>query len=403
MRVVIVGGKLQGVEAAYLAHKAGWEVILVDRNSMVPAAGLCDAYYQLDVTSEALDLPQAIKAADLIIPALEEPVALEYLSEIAARESVPLAYDAAAYAISSSKRESALLFAKLGIPIPSPWPKCALPVVVKPSNSSGSRGVRRINTMKELTAFVTREPNNWVIQEFLAGSSYSLEVIGVKGNFVSLQSTEIVVDSQYDCKRVLAPAELTSTMNKKFKEIAVTVADALNLNGIMDVEVISHKDTLRVLEIDARLPSQTPTVVNKSTGINMLELLYDVFVKGAITTIPDVKYEKGVVYEHIKVSQGILEVAGEHIMANARPLKFYEHFFGADEALTDFVPGHLPWVATLIITGDSRQEAWNKRCLVVEDIRDYFGLSIYSDPAPNCSDIPSAKKIEEECVYPANF
>ena len=390
MRVVIVGGKLQGVEAAYLAHKAGWEVILVDRNSMVPAAGLCDAFYQLDVTSEALDLTEAIKATDLIVPALEEPLALEYLSERAGREGVPLAYDAAAYAISSSKKESALLFAKLGIPIPTPWPKCALPVVVKPSNSSGSKGVRRINKMEELTAFVTRELDNWVIQEFLTGPSYSLEVIGVKGNFVSLQSTEIVVDSQYDCKRVLAPAELTSTMNKKFKEIAVTVADALNLNGIMDVEVISHKGTLKVLEIDARLPSQTPTVVNKSTGINMLELLYDVFVKGAIPTIPDVKYEKGVVYEHIKVSQGILEVAGEHIMANARPLKFYEHFFGADEALTDFMPGHLPWVATLIITGDSREEAWNKRCLVVEDIRDYFGLSIYGDPAPNCSDVPSA-------------
>jgi len=385
MRVVIVGGKLQGVEATYLAHKAGWEVILVDRNSMVPAAGLCDAFYQLDVTSEALDLPKAIKAADLIIPALEEPVALEYLSERAARESVPLAYDATAYAISSSKRESALLFDELGLPIPTPWPKCTLPVVVKPSNSSGSRGVRRIDKMEELTAFVTREPNNWVIQEFLAGHSYSLEVIGVKDNFVSLQSTEIVVDSQYDCKRVLAPAGLSSSMNKKFKEIAITMADALNLNGIMDVEVISHKGTLKVLEIDARLPSQTPTVVNQSTGINMLELLYDVFVKGVIPTIPDVKYERGVVYEHIKVSPGILEVSGEHIMANAHPLKLCEHFFGADEALTDFAPGRLPWVATLIITGDSREEAWNRRCLVIEDIRDYFGLSVYSDPIPNSS------------------
>ena len=384
MRVVIVGGKLQGVEATYLAHKAGWEVILVDRNSMVPAAGLCDAFYQLDVTSEALDLPKAIKVADLIIPALEEPVALEYLSERAAREGVPLAYDATAYAISSSKRKSALLFAKLGVPIPTPWPKCALPVVVKPSNSSGSRGVRRINKMEELTAVVAREPNNWVIQEFLEGPSYSLEVIGVKDNLVSLQPTEIVVDSQYDCKRVLAPAGLSSTMNKKFKEIAITIADALNLNGIMDVEVISHKGTLKVLEIDARLPSQTPTVVNQSTGINILELLHDVFVKGVIPIIPDVKYERGVVCEHIKVSPGILEVSGEHIMANAHPLKLYKHFFGADEALTDFAPGHFPWVATLIITGDSREEAWNRRCRVIEDIRDYFGLSVYSDPIPNC-------------------
>jgi len=98
-----------------------------------------------------------------------------------------------------------------------------------------------------------------------------------------------------------------------------------------------------------------------------------------------------VVYEHIKVTPGILEVAGEHIMANARPLNFYEHFFGADEALTDFVPGHSSWVATLIITADSREEAWRKRCLVIEDIRDYFGLSVYGDPTPNCSEVASAK------------
>ena len=403
MRVVIVGGKLQGVEATYLAHKAGWEVILVDRNSMVPAAGLCDDFYQLDVASEALDLPKAIKEADLIIPALEDPVALKYLSERAVMKGIPLAFDAEAYAISYSKRKSDLLFAKLNIPIPTTWPRCALPVVVKPSNSSGSRGVRRINRMEELTAFVTREPHDWIIQEFLTGPSYSIEVIGVKDNFMSLQSTEIVVDSQYDCKRVLAPAGFSPAMNKKFEEIAVTIAGALNLNGIMDVEVIYHEGTLKVLEIDARLPSQTPTVVNKSTGINMLELLYDVFVKGNIPKIADVKHERGVVYEHIKVCPGILEVSGEHIMSNAGPLNFYEHFFGADEALTDFVPGHSSWVATLITTGNSREEAWNKRCLVIEDIRDYFGLSIYNDPAPNWSEVASTKKEAEGCVYPVNF
>ena len=220
---------------------------------------------------------------------------------------------------------------------------------------------------------------------------------------MSIQSTEIVVDSQYDCKRVLAPVGFSPTTNKKFKEIAVTIADALSLKGIMDVEAISDEGTLKVLEIDARLPSQTPTVVNKSIGINMLELLYDVFVKGYITTIPDVQHERGVVYEHIKVSPGILEVSGEHIIANARPLKFYEHFFGADEALTDFMPGNLSWVATLIITGDNREEAWNKRCLVIENIRDYFRLSVYSDPAPDCSEVASVKQVEEACVYPANF
>jgi len=48
--VAVVGGKLQGVEATYLAHKAGWEVRVVDKNDQVPASGLCDSFVQADVT-----------------------------------------------------------------------------------------------------------------------------------------------------------------------------------------------------------------------------------------------------------------------------------------------------------------------------------------------------------------
>ena len=40
MRLAIVGGKLQGTEAAYLGLKAGYEVVLIDRRSDVPASGL---------------------------------------------------------------------------------------------------------------------------------------------------------------------------------------------------------------------------------------------------------------------------------------------------------------------------------------------------------------------------
>ena len=41
MRVAVVGGNLQGVEVAYLAHKAGWEVFLIDKRTGAPASGIC--------------------------------------------------------------------------------------------------------------------------------------------------------------------------------------------------------------------------------------------------------------------------------------------------------------------------------------------------------------------------
>jgi len=403
VRVAVVGGKLQGIEATYLAHKAGWEVILLDKNSIVPAAGLSDAFYQLDVTTE--DLPGIIKTVNLIIPALEDVVALNCLKEKAAKEDIPLAYDARAYAVSSSKKKSNLLFSELDIPMPKPWPKCNLPLIIKPSDLSGSKGIRKINKMEDFITFVTEANfriNKWVIQEFLEGPSYSLEVFGFKGNFAVLQVTEIEVDTHYDCKRVRAPVKLSQKMNKEFKEIAITIAEALNLKGIMDIEVILHNDTLKVLEIDARLPSQTPTVVYKSTGINMLEFLYDIFVRGAIPTIPDIIYKKEVIYEHIKVSPGILEVLGEHIMANAGPLKVYEHFFGADEALTDFVPGCPEWVATLIITADTHKGVWDRRCKVIENIKDHFGLSSCVDASVSNNEAVlefTSKKVERDDTF----
>ena len=65
MRVAIVGGKLQGIEAAFLAHEAGWEVVLIDKKPNVPASGLCQSFYQYDVTEESLSLLQALQEVDL--------------------------------------------------------------------------------------------------------------------------------------------------------------------------------------------------------------------------------------------------------------------------------------------------------------------------------------------------
>jgi hypothetical protein len=75
MLVGVVGGKLQGVEAAYLARKAGWKVRIVDKKPRVPASELCDSFVQVDVTVEN-NLDRALGDVDFIIPALEDDKAL---------------------------------------------------------------------------------------------------------------------------------------------------------------------------------------------------------------------------------------------------------------------------------------------------------------------------------------
>jgi len=85
------------------------------------------------------------------------------------------------------------------------------------------------------------------------------------------------------------------------------------------VEVILHKNELKLLEIDARLPSQTPMTVYWSTGINMVERLASLFLN---TDMSYFKKSKAcfVIVEHIQVCGSKLDVLGEHIMGGQGPL-----------------------------------------------------------------------------------
>ncbi len=377
MHVAIIGGRLQGLEAVYLAKKAGYMTLLIDKDHNVPAAGLCDHFLCLDLLSS--DGHKQLQSAldqdiDLIIPALENSSVLDTLTTLSALAGVPLAFDPAAYDLSSSKLKSDRFFTELGLLQPLPWPEGTFPYIAKPSSASGSEDVRLLENEAELQVFLNETaatPDQWVIQEYIEGPSYSIEVVGDGKRFIPLQVTDLYMDEQYDCKRVVAPSILTAEQQADFAALAVTLATKIGLQGIMDVEVILHNRQLKLLEIDARLPSQTPTAVYHSTGVNILELLASVFTGSAIlqqTPTPPPTHPKAAIFEHLTVKKGILQTAGEHVIASAGPLSHKLGFFGADEALTNYSPGLTGWVATLIITAGDRNAAFAKRDEVVTRI-----------------------------------
>lgn len=384
MRLLVVGGRLQGVEAAYLAKKAGFWVRVVDKKAPVPAMGLGDEFLQVDATAPG-GLEKAAEEIDLILPAMENQAALDALADEAPRLGIPLAFDPAAYAVSSSKPASDRFFARNGIPAPTPWPACGFPVVVKPSAGSGSWGVILLaDAAAQMTHFGSSfPPENMVVQEHLQGPSFSVEVIGEPGNYQVLPTTELEMDAIHDCKRVIVPGQLAPGEDAHFAAIARSAAEGLGLKGIMDVEVILHQGALKVLEIDARLPSQTPMAVFHSSGLNQVAMLADLFTPGKpVSESHQPTQRRGVILEHIQVMNGHLRVSGEHIMAVDQALQQVNLFFGADEALTTHVPGATSWVATLIISGHDRKSAWEKRQAVMRNLKEGLGLTALEDPSP---------------------
>lgn len=390
MKIALVGGKLQGVEAAYLAGKAGWEVSLIDRDPNPPASGLCSHHIQINIDDQT-NLEKLLDPFDLILPVLENEVALNRLKLLSQRNIVPVMFDFKAYDITSSKTASQALFNDLQIPMPNPYPECDFPVVVKPNRGSGSQGVGVFHHPQHLDAYLNNVPGQQVIQEFLSGPSYSLEIVGQPDNYRTLLTTRLDMDNGYDCKRVLAPSGLSTKHIRSFESIAISLAQRLALHGVMDIETILHDDELKLLEIDARLPSQTPTAVLASSGINIIGLLANLYTADNDQHTNPERNPRAVIYEHIRIYGNSLTVMGEHVMGSAGPLRLVEDFYGADEAIVSSIKNHTNWVATLILCADNQHEVCKKRDAVITDIQKQFGLNFYMDETPQNQTIRSSK------------
>lgn len=363
MKICIIGGRLQGTEACYLAKACGMESILIDIDPQVPASGIADHFIPGDLIKEDPALIEAFRSADIILPANENDELLAKIVELSGRFGIPLAFDPEAYEITKSKIRSDRLFIENDIPCPKYYPGGKAPYMVKPSDGSGSTGVRKLRTAEEAEAFFRSRDEGDIVQEYLEGPSYSIEVIGKPGCYRTYTVTEVHVDSVYDCNMITSPVKLPEAKLRRFSEIAVRLAELVKLRGIMDVEVIDDGEDLKVLEIDARIPSQTPIAVLKSSGMNLLKELADITLYGGFRDENTACGRENIfcAYENYKRENGVIASEGEHIMRNAAPLTYRENFLGSMESMTDAEDEESDFRGIFINWGKDKDEVLNWR------------------------------------------
>ena len=178
----------------------------------------------------------------------------------------------------------------------------------------------------------------------------------------------LLMDEAFDCRGVVAPTGSSPSFVREMEAALLNLAEMLRLHGLMDLEVIQTPEGMRVLEIDARFPSQTPTAVWLSTGINLAEHLAACFfpyAPGSGLGAP--RFAR---YEHVLCKDGGLHFLGEHIMGQFGPLEPVNGFCGADEAL---VGGSLlsgSWAATLMFAGQDAEDVASRRSDCIEHLRE---------------------------------
>ena len=187
------------------------------------------------------------------------------------------------------------------------------------------------------------------------------------------------------------PGTLSDATLAALDAAARRLAEGVALGGVMDVEVMVSADgTPKVIEIDARLPSQTPAAVFHASDVNIVALLAETFAAERPPAVATAA-RRGAVYEHVLVEGGRVEVLGEHIVGAAGPLRRCDGLYGADVVLTDRLESGASqrrWVAVLMTRGATAAAARERAAAAVVRLADEHGLELVPESSPELVGVP---------------
>lgn len=159
------------------------------------------------------------------------------------------------------------------------------PIVVKPADSAGSRGVRKVDAANELSDAVAEirtfsNESEYLIEEFLCGSEHSIEGIVIDGEVHWTGFS----DRNYDKKEIYQPyfledgdtlpTTLSPEVFNEVRSVSETAVRALGIDwGPVKGDILIDEGGPKVLEMAARLSGDyfCYETVPLHTGVNILE------------------------------------------------------------------------------------------------------------------------------------
>ena len=154
------------------------------------------------------------------------------------------------------------------------------PVIVKPRDNSGSRGVKLCRTKEELEQSMAEysKLDSVLVEEFIEGPEYSIEGLHYYGKSEVIQFTEKkTTEFPYNVELGhIQPANISDENKQKIREIVAKIGKALKFeNCPSHTELKINERGIFVIETSPRLGGDyiTSTLTPLSTGINMEDLL----------------------------------------------------------------------------------------------------------------------------------
>ena len=193
--------------------------------------------------------------------------------------------------------------------------KFEYPVITKPTDNSGSRGIMLVNNANELRDALLYSSQNGregsvIVEEYMSGPEVSVEIMVIDGKTHILQVTDKMTTGAPHFVEIghSQPSRLPKESIEAIKDLAGRAALAVGIkNGPAHAEIILTKNGPKMVEIGARMGGGciTTHLVPLSTGISMTKATIQTALGEKTDIVP--KFERGSAIRFIIPPIGIVK------------------------------------------------------------------------------------------------
>ncbi len=268
---MIVGAGLFQLPAIEKARAMGLRVVALDGDADAPGLKTADIGIPIDIRDAEACLARAKQYDVRGVMSVASEVALPTVAYIAEQMGLPGCGSVGVKAC-TNKAVMRDLFARHGTPSPrsiavtqyseteAAMVELGFPVVVKPADSSGSRGVKKVDTVTDLAhAFANAQEFSFtrvvLVEEFIDGNEVAVEGFVVDETFhLLLISDKARTPAPYLLDRtVFFPTAISAVQQRQIAAVAEAAIKALSIdNAPIHMELLMGSDGPVVVEAAAR-------------------------------------------------------------------------------------------------------------------------------------------------------
>jgi carbamoylphosphate synthase large subunit len=293
MKLLFIGARLFEDVALY-TEKKGITSVLTESNPDAPNQDLADVLYLVPRGIEGPKTVAIKEDVDGVVPLIGVDGPLLSISslkkDLEENYGIPVVSSPLeATQIAQNKYKTKKFLIENNIPTPhfqtlTPGvseSQFNFPIVLKQEHGQGGVGIKIANNHHEIQEYLNKF-GKALAEDFIDGVEISVEVLGWKGDYISLVPVykgKTSLDGKHPLFKVKkAPLEIDSldniTNNSMLRELALKICRLMGVEGSADLDLIFDGKNSMVLEINTR-PSGTRYLTAASCEINPLQEMVD--------------------------------------------------------------------------------------------------------------------------------